>query len=70
MLPMHARSARLAEMRFYRRRRQREEFRKARRVIRLAKANRFRIATITGSLVLLLIELGFFVGLFAARVRG
>lgn len=57
-------------MRFYTRKRQREEFRKARRVIRLAKANRWRIAAISSALVLVVLELGFLLGALTTRWRG
>lgn len=70
MVPLHARSARLASMRFYRRRRQRIAFRKAQRVMRTVNANRIRIAAVIGSLVLIFVELGFALGVVVQRWHG
>ncbi len=68
--PMHARAPRLAQMRYYRRKRMKEELRRARRVISMAKANRIRIIALLGSIVLLFVELGFVLGVVATRWRG
>jgi type VI protein secretion system component VasF len=66
-VPMHARSRRLKTMGFYTRKQAKEEGRRARRLIAVVKARRWRIVADLGALVLLFVEVGFFVGWF---VRG
>jgi len=70
MFPLHARSARLSTMRFYRRRRQRLEFRKAKNVMNVVRANRLRLVAVLGAVALLFVELGFALGVAVLRWRG
>lgn len=70
MVPEHARARRHSTMRYYRRKRFELAVRRARRVVGAVNASRGRIVAGVLSFVVLLLSVGFIVGLVVARRFG